>query len=86
MDCHTSPHAGSTGVEGSPRTPITVRTASPTGARWRPRRITVGVPCPGMYAPDVSITWVRSTRGRNDSISFFPNSRFMNELAVINPT
>ena len=57
------------------------------GVRYcqRPNRITVGVPWPGMYAPDVSITWVRSSRGKNSSISFLPNSRFMNELAVIWP-
>ena len=39
-----------------------------------------------MYAPDVSTTWVRSTVGTERfSISFFPNSRFMNEFAVISP-
>ena len=81
----TSPFDGSDGVSDSPRMPMTVRTTSPIGARCRPRRITVGVPWPGMYAPDVSSTWVRSTLGKNDSISFFPNSRFMNEFAVINP-
>ena len=31
--------------------------------------------------------WVSSTSlARNSSISFFPNSRFMNEFAVIIPT
>ena len=39
-----------------------------------------------MYAPDVSMTCVRSIFGKNSSISFLPNSRFMNELAVICPT
>ena len=32
------------------------------------------------------MTCVRSTFGKNSSISFLPNSRFMNELAVIIPT
>ena len=32
------------------------------------------------------MTWVRSTRGRNTSMIFEPNSRFMKELAVIIPT
>ena len=54
--------------------------------RWRPNRMTVGVPWPGIYAPEVSMTCVRSMRGKNSSISFLPNSRFMNELAVIMPT
>lgn len=38
----------SQGVVGSPLMPMTVRTTSLTGARWRPKRITVGVPWPGM--------------------------------------
>ena len=32
------------------------------------------------------MTCVRSIVGKNSSISFLPNSRFMNELAVIIPT
>ena len=43
----TRPAAGSSGVDGSPRTPITVRTVPATGGRGRPNRITVGVPWPG---------------------------------------
>ena len=82
----TRPRAGSSGVAGSPRTPSTARTRSATGGRLRPNRITVGVPWPGMYAPEASTTWVRSRRGRKPSISLRPNSRFMNELAVISPT
>ena len=34
----------------------------------------------------MSTTWVRSRRGRTRPISLRPNSRFMNELAVIMPT
>ena len=48
MADQTTPCAGSSGVLGSPLMPMTVRTASSRGARWRPNRITVGVPCPGM--------------------------------------
>ena len=55
-------------------------------AASRPNRITVGVPCPGMYAPDVSSTWVRSIFDRKSSISGRPNSRFMNELDTSRPT
>src|SRR5680860_332474 len=39
-----------------------------------------------MYAPEVSMTWVRSTLGRNSWMTLEPNSRFMNEFAVIIPT
>ena len=85
MDRHTSPCEGSSGVVGSPLMPNTARTVSPTGLRARPNRITVGVPWPGMDAPEVSMTWVRSIWGKNSSISFFPNSRFINELVVIMP-
>ena len=56
MDCQTSPFAGSTGVAGSPLIPNTARTVVSTGLRDRPNRMTVGVPWPGMYAPDVSMT------------------------------
>ena len=60
----TRPCAGSGGVDGSPVIPKTARTAPITGCLLRPKRITVGVPCPGMYAPAVSTTCVRSTCGR----------------------
>jgi glycine/D-amino acid oxidase-like deaminating enzyme len=76
---------GWSGREGSPRMPMTARTVEATGRRLRPNRITVGVPWPGMYAPLVSITAVRSWAGTHSSMSFLPNSRFMNELAVIIP-
>ena len=56
-----------------------------TGLRFRPNRITVGVPWPGMYAPLVSMTCVRSTVGKYSSMSFLPNSRFMKLLEVIWP-
>ncbi len=85
ISVQTSPFAGSSGGLGSPRIPITARTVSPSGFRPRIRRITVGVPCPGMYAPDVSRTCVRSHFGRNSSTSFDPNSRFMNEFETMAP-
>ena len=51
--------AGSSGVVGSPRIPITARTTVSTGpamtAEQNHRRRTV----PGMYAPEVSIMWVK---------------------------
>jgi len=66
------------------------------GRLGRPIRMTVGVPWPGMKAPDVSITSSRSTGlsrvlltsfpARNTSITFLPNSRFMKLLLVIWPT
>ena len=70
---------------GSPRMPMTARIVLATGFRFLTNRITVGVPWPGMYAPLVSMTWVRSTVGRYCSMSFLPNSRFMKLLAVIWP-
>ena len=48
MALQTQPRAGSSGVLGSPLMPITVRTAASIGLRWRPKRMTVGVPWPGM--------------------------------------
>ena len=48
--------AAGVGGAGSPRMPMTARTVLDTGARLRPARMTVGVPCPGMYAPLVSMT------------------------------
>ncbi len=56
------------------------------GFRCRPSRITVGVPCFGMWAREVSMMCVRSQPGMYRSTSFLPNSRFMNEFAVIMPT
>lgn len=80
-------YAVSVGVGiGSPRIPITALTVSPTGRRPRASRITVGVPCPGMYAPDVLRTCVRSQRGRNSSTSLLPNSRFMKAFETIAPS
>ena len=35
-----------------------------------------------MYAPDESSTCVKSTVGKKDSISLFPNSRFINEFLI----
>ena len=64
MDCQTNPCEASSGVLGSPLMPSTARTVSPTGLRLRPNRMTVGVPWPGMYAPDVSMTCVRSIFGK----------------------
>ena len=62
---------------------ITTRTVSVVGGRLRAKRITVGVPWPGMYAPDVSTTLVMSKRGSTFSTSARPCSRFMKALLVI---
>ena len=51
----------------------------------RPKRITVGVPWPGINAPLVSMTCVKSIVGINCVINFLPNSRLIKELAVICP-
>ena len=48
IDCQTKPLEGSSGVARFPLIPKTARTVSPTGLRFRPKRITVGVPWPGM--------------------------------------
>ncbi|NIL92801.1 hypothetical protein RhoFasSB10_05165 [Rhodococcus fascians] len=56
------------------------------GVVLRPVMMTVGVPWPGIYAPEVSMMSLRSTVGRNSSMSLVPNSRFMKELEVICPT
>ena len=48
------------GCDGSPRMPSTVRTvAARRRSLRRPTRMTVGVPWPGMYAPEVSMTSVK---------------------------
>lgn len=86
ISVQTSLFAGSSGGVGSPRIPITARTVSPSGFRPRIRSITVGVPCPGMKAPDVSRTCVRSHFGRNSSTSFVPNSLFMKAFETIAPS
>ena len=80
------PSAGSSGVGGSPRMPRTVRTTLETGARFRPKRIAVGVPCPGTATPEQSTTCVRSSRGSTSAINFAPNSRFIKLFATIRPT
>ena len=51
----TRPSAGSGGAPGSPFTLRTARTTPLFGRRFLPINITVGTPCPGMYAPEVSI-------------------------------
>src|SRR5688572_27951919 len=86
MAAHTKPFGGSDEVVGSPRIPMTVRIVDSTGRWLRPSNITVGVPCPGMWAPDVSMTWVRYQDGMSFSIRFLPDSRFMKEFVVIIPT
>src|SRR5262249_30407692 len=60
---HTMPRLGSPGRPGSPWMPMTARTVPARFLlEFRPTRITVGVPWPGMYAPDVSMTSVKFTQ------------------------
>ena len=81
------PLAGSSGVVGSPRMPITARIVSADGlavaAEQDHRRRAVA----GDVGPaGVDHVGQVDLCGKNSSISFLPNSRFMNELAVIWPT
>ena len=46
------PLAGSSGVLGSPLMPSTARTVSSDGFAAAPEQDHVGVPWPGMYAPE----------------------------------
>ena len=86
IDVQTRPFAGSSGWPGSPRIPSTALTVLPTrrlrAADEDHRRRAV----PG----DVGTGGVDDERAgpaslRNSSISFGPNSRFMNEFEVICP-
>jgi hypothetical protein len=67
MDCQTTPCEASSGVLGSPLMPNTARTVSPIGLRLRPNKTTVDVVWPGIYAPEVSMTCVRSILGVTDA-------------------
>ena len=93
ISVHTRPFAGSAGWPGSPRTPRTARTVSPTGRRRRPTEDDHGR---GAVAGDVGTRGVddvgevdrvaQVVPAKRSSMSFLPNSRFMNELEVICPT